>query len=76
MCYLIGVGPEGRNGQLSLHPAFSDSIRGVPDRVTLSASIHLQADSDKRQKIRRRKLEGEKKNMTSAGFMRKKWTIL
>lgn len=41
--YLVGVGPECRNGQFSLHPALSDCIRGVPYWVTLSTSIHLQA---------------------------------
>ena len=41
--YLIGVGPECGNSQFSLHPAFSDSIRGVPYRVALGASVHLQA---------------------------------
>lgn len=46
VCYLIGVRPECRNGELSFHPAFSDSIRGVPHCVTLSTSIYLQAESE------------------------------
>lgn len=43
VCYLVRVGPECWNGELSLDPAFSNGIRCIPHRVTLRASIHLQA---------------------------------
>lgn len=43
VCYLVRVGPECWNGEFSLDPAFSNGIRCIPHRVTLRASIHLQA---------------------------------
>lgn len=42
--YLIEVRPKGADGELCLHPAFSDDPGHVPDRVPLRPAVHLHVD--------------------------------